>query len=189
MKVCRIIRQLLFLRQNGPKNGFNWLLKSTFFNSQQGRKKHIEEKRSKWSATDLRRIEREATRKPLSSSAVILQNCDLPEGPEVSGVQRHGQGEGGWNPHWTRHMRSRLGQETSEDRFVKGFLDWWDEGDSGRSRWMGGWISTGPRAPLPLRPQQGGGGACITKDELVWLFQVEEVRVDSKSTPNPAASF
>ena len=47
-------------------------------NSQQGRKKRVEKKRRTLIAKDLRRIKREATRNPFSSSAVIFQNCNLP---------------------------------------------------------------------------------------------------------------
>ena len=48
-------------------------------NSQLGHR--IEKKRCKLTAKDLRRIKREATRKSLSSSAVIFQNCNLPGVP------------------------------------------------------------------------------------------------------------
>uniref|UniRef100_A0A2D4LJ37 Uncharacterized protein n=1 Tax=Micrurus spixii TaxID=129469 RepID=A0A2D4LJ37_9SAUR len=51
-------------------------------NSQQNRKKHVEEIRCPLTAKDLRRLKREATRNPLSFSAVIFQNCNL------SGVPR-----------------------------------------------------------------------------------------------------
>ncbi|KAL7837224.1 hypothetical protein SRHO_G00269350 [Serrasalmus rhombeus] len=46
-------------------------------NSQQGRKKRAEKKKRKITAKDLRRIKREATRNPLSSTSVIFQNCNL----------------------------------------------------------------------------------------------------------------
>lgn len=53
-----------------------------------------------------------------------------------------------------------------------------------------GRITTGHRAPIQVRRQQGGGGvlvwAAIIKDELVGPFQVED---KLKSTPKPAASF
>ena len=50
-------------------------------NSQQGRKNHVEKKICKLTAKYLRRIKHEATRNPLSSSAVIFQNCNLPGVP------------------------------------------------------------------------------------------------------------
>ena len=50
-------------------------------NSQQGRKTCIEKKRRKLTVKDLRRIIREATRNPLSSSSVIFHNCHLPGVP------------------------------------------------------------------------------------------------------------
>uniref|UniRef100_A0A8C5M6L0 Spermatosis associated 17 n=1 Tax=Leptobrachium leishanense TaxID=445787 RepID=A0A8C5M6L0_9ANUR len=55
--------------------------------AQQGCKKRVEKKRCKLTAKELRRIKCEATRNPLSSSAVIFQNCNLPGVPEVQGVQ------------------------------------------------------------------------------------------------------
>lgn len=47
-------------------------------NSQQGRKKHKEKKRCILTAKDLRRFKWEAARNPLSSSATVFQNCNLP---------------------------------------------------------------------------------------------------------------
>ena len=41
----------------------------------------LRKKRRKLTAKDLRRIKRESTRNPLSSSAVIFQNCNLPGVP------------------------------------------------------------------------------------------------------------
>jgi len=108
IKACIIIRQLLFLRQNGPKKrsdsekskivkrlseGCSTLeiakilghdhrtIKCFVANSQQSHKKRVEKKRRKLTAKDLRRIKREAIRNPLSSSAVIFQNCNLPGVP------------------------------------------------------------------------------------------------------------
>ncbi|CAI9605783.1 unnamed protein product, partial [Staurois parvus] len=55
---------------------------------QQGCKKQVEKKRCKLTAKDLRRTKREATRTPLSSSAVIFQNCNIPEVPRRCSVLR-----------------------------------------------------------------------------------------------------
>ena len=107
--MCTIIRQLFSLGKMGQKRdltesekpkitkslseGCNTLeiakilgcdhrtIKRFVANSQQGRKKRVEKKRRKLTAKDLRRIKREATRNPLSSSSVIFQNCDLPGVP------------------------------------------------------------------------------------------------------------
>uniref|UniRef100_A0A2D4HAS7 Uncharacterized protein n=1 Tax=Micrurus lemniscatus lemniscatus TaxID=129467 RepID=A0A2D4HAS7_MICLE len=55
--------------------------------------------------------------------------------------------------------------------------------------WAHGWISNGHRVLFQLRHQQGGGGiliwAGIIKDELD-LFRL---KMDSKSTLKPTASF
>lgn len=50
-------------------------------NCQQGCKKRVEKKAAKLTAKDLRRITRQTSRNPLSTSAVIFQNCNLPEVP------------------------------------------------------------------------------------------------------------
>ncbi|CAJ0918717.1 unnamed protein product [Ranitomeya imitator] len=55
----------------------------------------------------------------------------------------------------------------------------------GPDRWARGWISKGQRAPLRLRPQQGGGGGLVwagIKDELVGPFRFEDgVKLNSQT--------
>ena len=55
-------------------------IKGFVANSQQGRKKRVAKKRCKLTTKHLRRIRREATRNPLSSSAAIFHNGNLPGG-------------------------------------------------------------------------------------------------------------
>ncbi|CAL9698388.1 unnamed protein product [Knipowitschia caucasica] len=152
-------------------------------NSQQGRKKRVETKRCKVTAIDMRRIKREATRNPLSSSAVIFQNCNLP------GVSRSTRCSVLRDMTKVRKAEKRpplnKTHEIKRQDWAKKYLKmdfsnvlWTDEMRVTLDGWARGWISHGQRAPLRLRRQQGGGGvlvwAGIIKDELVGPFRVED---------------
>jgi len=142
-------------------------------NSQQDRKKRVDTKRLKWTAKDLKRVKREATRKPLSSSAVIFQNCELPGGPRSLRCSET------W-PRWGR-LKPPLNKihELKHQDWYKKYLKtdfskvfWTDEMRvtlDGPDGWARGWISTGPRVQLQLRCQKGGGWV------LVWAGIIKAV--------------
>ncbi|KAA8595950.1 hypothetical protein FQN60_011241, partial [Etheostoma spectabile] len=119
-------------------------------NSQHGCKK-LEKKRRRLTARDLRRIKREVTRNPFTSSAAIFQNCNLP------GVFRR-----------TRCSVLRDTAQLKRQDWAKKYLKpdfskvlWTDEmrvALDGPDGWARGWLSNGHRAPLRVGCRQGGGG-------------------------------
>ena len=163
-------------------------------NSQQCRKKRGEKKRRKLTAKDLRRIKHKATRNPLSSSAVIFQNCNLPGVPRSTrcSVLRDMAKVRKAETRPPLNKTHKLKRQDWAKKYLKTDFSkvlWTDEMRvtvDGPHGWARGWISTGHRAPLPLRHQQGGGGvlvwAGIIKDELVGPFRVEDgVKLNSQS--------
>lgn len=155
-------------------------------NSQQGRKKRVEKKRRKLTAKDLRRIKRESARNPLSSSAVIFQNCNLPGVPRSTrcSVLRDMAKVRKAETRPPLNKTHKLKRQDWAKKYLKTDFSkvlWTDEMRvtlDGPDGWARGWISNGHRAPLRLRRQQGGGGvlvwAGIIKDELVGPFRVED---------------
>lgn len=155
-------------------------------NSQQGRKKRAEKGRRKLTANDLRRIKREASRKPLSSSSAIFRNCNL------SGVCRSTRcsvlrdmakiKKAQSRPPLTK--KHKLKRQDWAKKYLKTDFSrvlWTDEMRvtlDGPDGWARGWITKGRSAPLRFRRQQGGGGvmvwAGIINDELVGPFRVED---------------
>ena len=160
-------------------------------NSQQGRKKRISKKSRKLTAKDLRRNKREATRNPLSSSAAIFRNGNLPGVPrstrcsvlrDMAKVR-----EAGTRPPLNKthkFKRQELAKKYLKADFSK--VLWTDEMRATLDGWARGSISNGHRVPLRLRRQQGGGGvlvwAGIIKDELVGPFRVEDgLKINSQT--------
>ena len=114
-------------------------------------------------AKDLR-IKHEATRNPLSSSAVIVQNCNLPEVPRskrcsmLNDMVRKAKNLTTTEQD-TQVETSRLGQEISKDKIFQRFyglmrLLFLDRPNG----WARGWISNGHRAPAGWR---GGTGMAL----------------------------
>lgn len=155
-------------------------------NSQLGSKKCMWKKRRKWTAKDLTRIKRQTTRNPLSSSATVFQNCNLP------GVFRSTRCQvlrdmAKVKKTETRPPLNKIHKLKRQD-WAKKYLKtdfskvlWTDEMKvtlDGPNGWARGWISNGHRAPLWVRCQQGEGGvlvwAAIIEDEVVGPFRVED---------------
>ncbi|CAJ0926660.1 unnamed protein product [Ranitomeya imitator] len=137
-------------------------IKHFMANSQQVRKKHVNQKRCKITAHELRKIKREAAKMPFATSVAIFQNCNV---TGVSKSTRCAILRDMAKVLWTNEMRVTL---------------------DGPDGWARGWISKGQRASLRLRHQQGGGGglvgAGIIKDELVGSFRVEDgVKLNSQT--------
>ena len=163
-------------------------------NTQKSRKKRVEKKPRKLTAKDLRRIKREATRNPLSSSAVIFQNCNLPGVPRSTrcSVLREMAKVRKAEIRPPLNKKHKLKRQDWARKYLKTDFSkvlWTDEMRvtlDGPDGWARGWISNGHRAPLRLRRQQGGGGvmvwAGIIKDELVGPFRVENgVKMNSQT--------
>lgn len=124
-QVCLIIRQLLFLRLNGPERKkrsqdfkmprcWSQTIQRSGTDSRQGHKNERKrqkgfEKNQMWSCQE----------------HIILQCCHIPElqplwslqKSEVFSAQRHGEDK-------QDVKRWRLGQEIPADRFLVAFLDW-----------------------------------------------------------------
>uniref|UniRef100_A0A3Q3LHN4 Tc1-like transposase DDE domain-containing protein n=1 Tax=Mastacembelus armatus TaxID=205130 RepID=A0A3Q3LHN4_9TELE len=155
-------------------------------NPQKGHKKRVERKRCQLTAKDLRRLKCEGTRNPLSSSAVLFQNCNLP------GISRSTRRSVLRDMAKVRKAETqpplnkthKLKRQDWAKKYLKtDFIKvlWTDEMRvtlDGPDGWARNWISNGHRAPLRLRRQQGGGGVLvwtgIVKDELVGPFRVED---------------
>lgn len=138
-------------------------------NSKQGRKKRIKKKRRKLSAKDLRRIKREDTRNPLSYTAAMFQNCNLPRvsrSTRCSVLRDMAKARKAETPPSLNKTCKLKCQDLAKKYLKTNFLKvlWTDEVRvtlDGPNGWVHGWISNGHRAQLSLRCQQGGGGVLV----------------------------
>ena len=169
-------------------------IKRFLANSQQGRKKRVEKRRRKITPHELRRIKREAARKPLATSRAIFQSCNMSEVPrstrcsilrDLAKVRKAEKRPPLNKTHKTK--RQDWAKKYLKTDFSKVF--WSDEmrvSLDGPDGWARGWITKGQQVPYRLRRQQGGGGilvwAGIIKDQLVGPFRVDDgVKINSQT--------